>query len=194
LIPVAFTFAVVDPLGMVTVDGDSVSLDASVVKVTTVPAAGAGKESVIFTSTDCHSCRLVLLAERVRVPGGVTVTEDVTSAIPAELALIVVVPGPTGVTLNPIDFVPAVSRIDEGTVATLGLLEVSVNVVLLGAGLDSVIVSVPSPAICRVRVDGARVAVRPTVTNDVAVACPADFAEMVVVPVATPVMLTARLG
>src|SRR5271165_3294621 len=101
-------------------------------------------------------------------------TFAVASANPGALALITADPVTPRVTLKLMTWVPAETGRLGGTVATLGLFDVRVNVVSLCPGAERVSVSVPSVAgLWMVRLAGDSVATRPTVTRPVAVAKPA---------------------
>lgn len=184
----------VEPAGMDTLAGDTFNRVVSLLERSTLtPLPVAGEESVIVRVPVCPNPTL-LGADMPIDPGATTVTVAVVSGMFGPLAWIVVVPSATLITRAPILVEFALSGTVDGTVATLGLLDVKVrSTPPAGAGPDNVRNRVPLfPIPMIVRFAGVMDRLKPTVTAEVAVArLPLlDLTEIVAVPVAMPFTVT----
>ena len=172
LTPVAFGWVVgvVCPAAMLTVVGEKVSLERSLLaSVTVTPPAGAGVPKVTGKSTEVLRPTFKFTGS-VMSPGAVTVTPAVALAILGVLVLAVIVadPCPTAVTGTVALFWLAGMVTDTGTVATVLLEELRVNVTLEGAITESVRERFCTPVPAIVRLGGKKVAVPVTFTTVVA--------------------------
>ena len=171
--PVTFGWVVgvLCPAAMSTVPGEMVSLERSLlVSVTVTPPAGAGVPKVTGKSTEVLRPTFKFTGS-VMTPGAVTVTPTVALAIlgVVVLAVIVVEPGPTAVTGTVTLFWLAGIVTDKGTVATLLLEELRVNVTLEGAGTERVRERFCVPVPENVRLPGKKLAEPVTCTTVLAV-------------------------
>lgn len=193
----ACTAGVVSPEAINTLAGDIVSLEVSSLDNDTVtPPVGAGDPSVTGKSTDVLRPTLTF-AGSVMLPGEVTVTLAVAFARfgVRVLAVMVVEPGPIGVTSTDALFWFAGMVTVKGTVAAFGFEELSVNVMLEGANVES-----ESERLCgiaplaSVRLAGKKVTEPVTFTT--VFADPKPFAEAVIVelPKSTPVTVGVNVG
>ena len=167
--PVTFGWVVgvLCPAAMSTVPGEMDNLVVSLLaSVTVTPPAGAGVPKVTGKSTEVLRPTFKFTGS-VMTPGAVTVTPAVALAIlgVVVLAVIVVEPGPTAVTGTVTLFWLAGIVTDKGTVATLLLEELRVNVTLEGAITESVRERFCTPVPAIVRLGGKKLAVPVTFTT-----------------------------
>lgn len=191
-----WTAGAVCPAAMVTLAGDIVSFERLLLLSVMVTLDAAGAPKFTGKATDLPKPTLGLDGS-VIVPGGVTVTLAVAFAICGVevLAVIVVEPGPTGVTGTFTLFWFAGIVTEAGAVAAPMFEEVRVNVMFEGAGAERVSerFCAPAPAIT-VTVDGKKVADPVTWTDAVAVPYPLAAAVRVAVPKSMPFTAGVALG
>ena len=128
------------PAPMKTEAGEIARMDGLLLlSVTVTPPAGAGVPNVTGKSTVALKPTF-RLDGRVMLPGAVTVTVSVALGIfgVAVLAVMVVEPGATGVTITVTLLWFAGIVTDGGTVAAPELDELKLKVTLVGAGTESV--------------------------------------------------------
>jgi hypothetical protein len=131
------------PAGMVTLDGEIVTLDVLLLdRLTVTPPAGAAAGRVIANGVVWPKFTVVVPVGVPIVPALVTVTFSVVSTMfGEELAWITVEPAETPVTATVTLFELAVIVAVAGTVATPGVLEVKLRTTAAGVVADSVIVT-----------------------------------------------------
>jgi len=135
-VTIGWDAGVVCPAPMVTVDGEIVTFEASLLFRVTVTPEGVAVESETANTADCPS-PTVTLEVRLIPPSVVTVTFAVVSARLGALAWITAVPRDTPVTGTVTLLAPAAKETLNGTVATPGLAELSPTVrPEAGAGPD----------------------------------------------------------
>jgi hypothetical protein len=198
LMPVAFGWVVgvVCPAAMLTVVGEKVSLERSLlVSVTVTPPAGAGVPNVTGKSTEVLRPTFKFDGT-VIAPGGVTVTPAVALAIlgVVVLAVIVVDPCPMAVTGTLTLFWLAGMVKDTGTVATPLLEELRVNVTPEGAITESVRERFCTPVPVIVRLGGEKLAVPVTFTTVLADPKPFAVAVIVELPKSMPFTIGVKVG
>jgi hypothetical protein len=153
------------PAAMLTVGGEIVTLLASLLCRVTVRAVGAGVPRVTENIAVPPKFTAALDGS-VMVPGDVTVTVAVASAIFGKLpAWITVVPGVTGVTVTVVVVCPEPNVAVAGTVATPGALDERLTEMpVAGAGADRVKVRFCAVVPTMVRVGGVNATVAFTCT------------------------------